>query len=137
MEAILESLGSGLPVLILHFVVTLSILVAGVVIYEWITPYRELQLVREGNTAAAIALSGAILSLGIPLAFSMAVSVSVLDILVWGGVALVIMLVVYRIVDALLKELPRRIEDGEIGAAILLSAVKLAISAITAAAVSG
>ena len=137
MEAIMESLGSGLPVLILHFAVTLSILVAGVVIYEWITPYRELQLVREGNTAAAIALSGAILSLAIPLAFSMAVSVSVLDIIVWGVVALVIMLVVYRIVDALLKELPRRIEDGEIGAAILLSAVKLAISAITAAAVSG
>lgn len=137
MEAIMESLGSGLPVLILHFVVTLSILIAGVIIYEWITPYRELQLVREGNTAAAVALSGAILSLAIPLAFSMAFSVNVLDILVWGGVTLVIMLVVYRIVDALLKELPRRIEDGEIGAAILLSSVKLAIAAITAAAVSG
>ena len=79
----------------------------------------------------------AILSLAIPLAFSMAVSVSVLDILVWGGVTVVILLVVYRIIDFLLKDLPARIENGEIGAAILLSSVKLAVAAITAAAVSG
>lgn len=137
MEPMMESLGAGLPVLILHFAVTLSILVAGVVVYEWITPYPELKLVREGNTAAAIALSGAILSLAIPLAFSMAVSVSVLDILVWGGVTVVILLLVYRIIDFLLKDLPARIEEGQIGAAILMSAVKLAVAAITAAAVSG
>ncbi len=137
MDAMIESLGSGLPVLILHFAVTLSILVAGVIIYEWITPYPELKLVREGNNAAAIALSGAILSLAIPLAFSMAVSVSVVDILVWGGVTLLILLVVYRVIDFLLKDLPSRIENGEIGAAILLSSVKLAVAAITAAAVSG
>ena len=137
MEVMMASLGSGFPVLILHFTATLSILIAGVVIYEWITPYPELKLVREGNNAAAIALSGAILSLAIPLAFSMAVSVSVLDILVWGGVTVVILLIVYRIIDFLLKDLPVRIENGEIGAAILLSAVKLAVAAITAAAVSG
>ncbi|NKB56164.1 MAG: DUF350 domain-containing protein [Alphaproteobacteria bacterium] len=137
MEAMMQSLGSGLPVLILHFAVTLTILIAGVVIYEWMTPYPELKLVREGNTAAAIALSGAMLSLAIPLAFSMAVSVSVIDILAWGGVTLVIMLVIYRLIDFLLKDLPKRIEDGEVGAAILLSGVKLSVSVITAAAVSG
>ena len=137
MEAMMASLGSGFPVLILHFGATLSILISGVVIYEWITPYPELKLVREGNNAAAIALSGAILSLVIPLAFSMAVSVSVLDILVWGGVTIFILLIVYRFIDFLLKDLPVRIENGEIGAAILLSAVKLAVAAITAAAVSG
>lgn len=133
----MESLGSGLPVLILHFAVTLAILTIGVVIYELITPYPELKLVREGNTAAAIALSGAILSLAIPLALSLAVSVSVIDIIAWGGVTVVILLVVYRAIDFLLKDLPKRIENGEIGAAILLSSVKLAVAAITAAAVSG
>lgn len=137
MEAVLESLSSGLPVLIVHFSVTLTMLVVGVIVYEWITPYRELELVRQGNTAAAIALSGAVLSLAIPLAFCMAVSVNILDIVVWGLVTLVILLVVYRLVDFVLKDLPARITNGEIGAAILLSAVKLAIAAITSAAVSG
>ena len=87
--------------------------------------------------AAAIALAGAVLSLAIPLAFSLSVSVSVLDIVAWGVVTLIILLIVYRLIDFLLKDLPARIENGEVGAAILLSAVKLAVAAITAAAVSG
>ncbi len=137
MEAVMGSLASGLPVLVLHFTVTLTILAVGVAIYMWITPYRELALIREDNTAAAIALSGAILSLAIPLAFSMAVSVSVSDIVVWGVATLAILLIVHRLIDFILKDLPARIEAGEVGAAILLSSVKLSVAAITAAAVSG
>lgn len=137
MEAVLESLATGFPVLMLHFAVTLTMLVIGVVIYHWLTPYPELKLIREGNVAAAVALAGAILSLAIPLAFAMSVSVNVFDIIVWGGVTLVILLVVYRVADFLLQGLPRRIEAGEIGPAILLSAIKLSVAAITAAAVSG
>jgi putative membrane protein len=133
----MDSLAAGLPVLILHFAVTVTILAVGMAIYIWMTPYRELELIRGGNVAAAIAMSGAILSMAIPLAFSLSVSVSVLDILAWGGVTLAILLLVYKIIDLLLKDLAARIEGGEIGAAILLAAVKLSVAAITAAAVSG
>jgi putative membrane protein len=133
----MDSLAAGLPVLVLHFAVTVTILVVGVVIYIWMTPYRELELIRGGNVAAAIAMSSAILSMAIPLAFSLSVSVSVIDILAWGGVTLAILLLVYKITDLLLKDLAARIEGGEIGAAILLAAVKLSVAVITAAAVSG
>ena len=44
---------------------------------------------------------------------------------------------VYRIIDFLLKDLPTRIEAGEVGPAILLASVKIGVAAITAAAVSG
>ena len=67
----------------------------------------------------------------------MAGSVGVWDIVLWGLVTLVIVLVVYRVIDFLMKDLPRRIELGELGPAILLAAVKLGVSIITAAAVSG
>jgi putative membrane protein len=133
----MDSLAAGLPVLILHFAVTVTILAVGVTIYIWMTPYRELELIRGGNVAAAIAMSGAIVSMAIPLAFSLSVSVGVADILAWGGVTLAILLLVYKIIDFLLKDLAARIEAGEIGAAILLAAVKLSVAAITAAAVSG
>ncbi len=133
----MDSLAAGLPVLILHFAVTVTILALGVAIYIWMTPYRELELIRGGNVAAAIAMSGAILSMAIPLAFSLSVSVGVTDVLAWGGVTLAILLMVYKIIDLLLKDLAARIEAGEIGAAILLAAVKLSVAAITAAAVSG
>jgi putative membrane protein len=137
MEAVLESLTTGFPVLLLHFLVTVTMLTVGVVIYLWMTPYPEMELIRNGNIAAAISLGAAILSLAIPLAFSMSVSVSVIDIIAWGLVTLAVLLIVYRVIDFLMKDLPKRIEDGEMGPALLLASVKLGVAAITAAAVSG
>ena len=137
MEAVLESFTTGFPVLLLHFLVTLTMLAVGVTVYIWMTPYPELQLIRKGNVAAAVSLGAAIISLALPLALSMAVSVGVLDIIVWGLVTLVIVLVVYRVIDFLMKDLPSRIEAGEMGPAILLASVKLGVAVITAAAVSG
>ncbi|MGI9333173.1 MAG: DUF350 domain-containing protein [Gammaproteobacteria bacterium] len=137
MNAVLESFLSGFPVLILHFAVTVAMLAAGVIIYTLITPHREFRMVRSGNVAAAISLSGAVLGIGIPLAFCMAVSVSVFDILVWGAVTVVIQLAAYFVTDLIMRGLPARIDQGEVAAALLLVAIKLAIAAITAAAVSG
>ncbi|MBO89798.1 MAG: hypothetical protein CMP14_09780 [Rickettsiales bacterium] len=137
MEAVLESFMTGLPVLLLHYLVTLTMLTIGVTVYLWMTPYKELELIRAGNIAAAVSLGATIISLAMPLAFSMSVSVGVWDIVVWGFVTLVIVLIVYRVIDFLMKDLPRRIELGELGPAILLAAVKLGVSIITAAAVSG
>ncbi len=96
-----------------------------------------MQLIRAGNLAAATSFSGAILGLAIPLAFCMATSVSVIDIIIWGFVALVIQLLTFRLADILLRGLPKRIEDGEMGAAILVAAVKLSVALINAAAIAG
>jgi len=137
MEPVIQSFLAGFPVLLLHFSVTLAMLGIGVTIYQWITPYHELELIRAGNNAAAISLSGAIVGLALPLAVCMASSVSVWDIIIWGVVTLVIQLLAYRLGDAVLRGLPARIEAGEIGAAILIAAIKLAVSMINTAAVAG
>lgn len=137
MEAVLHSLLSGFPVLIAHFLVTVGILAIGVITYHFITPYHEIELIREGNVAAAVSLSGVVLGLGIPLAFCLASSVTALDILLWGIVTLIIQLAAYRIADFVLKDLPKRIVNGEIGAALWLVSVKLSVAAINAAAVAG
>ncbi len=132
-----QSFLTGFPTLLLHFSVTLSILAAGIWLYMLITPHKELALIREGNTAAAISLSGAVLGLAIPLAFSMSVSVNVLDILIWGVLALVIQLACFWAMDKLMGELSRRIDEGEMGPAILLAGVKLSVAVVNAAAISG
>ncbi len=137
MDPVLQSLFAGFPILILHFAVTLAMLAVGITIYHLITPYHELRLIRSGNVAAATSIAGAIIGLAIPLAVCMARSVSVWDIVVWGVVTLLIQLLAYRIGDALVKDLPRRIENGEMSAAILVLAIKLAIALINAAAIAG
>ena len=137
MDAVLQSFLVGFPVLVLHFSVTVAMLALGVLVYIWVTPHKEFALVRAGNTAAAISLSAAVLGIGVPLAFCMAASVSVFDIVIWGALVVAIQLLAYKASDLLLKDLPTRIEAGELGPALVLAAVKLAVAAINAAAVSG
>ena len=75
--------------------------------------------------------------MSIPLAICMATSVSVWDIVIWGFVALMIQLLAYRIGDFLVRDLPRRIENGEVGAAVLVVGIKLSVAFINAAAIAG
>ena len=137
MDAAIQSFLAGIPFLLSHFGVTVLMLVIGVFIYMWITSHDERKLIREGNTAAAISLAGAILGLAIPLSFCMASSVNVYDIVIWGIVTLVIQLATFWIIDIWLRDLSKRIEEGQVGTAILLVSVKLAVASINAAAVSG
>jgi len=137
MEAVLQSLMSGLPVLMFHSSVTFAMLAFAVMIYLRITPHDELALIRDGNVAAAISTAGAVLGLTIPLAFCLASSINVWDIVIWGAVTLVLQIIAFFIMDKLLSGLPKRIEDGEVASAVLLVGVKLAIALINAAAIAG
>jgi putative membrane protein len=136
MDAIIQSILSGAPVLALHLVTTFGILVVGMAVYMWITPYEDIRLVREGNTAAAVALGGAFLGLAIPLAGSLAGSVTALDILLWGIITVIVQLICFKVVDLVLKGLPKRIAAGELAAAIFLAFVKVSVGAIVATAVT-
>lgn len=136
-EDALLTLWNGLPVFMVHSAISLVILLAGVAVYMRITAHDELALIRDGNQAAALSLAGAIVGIALPLAFSLSVSVSLWDLIVWGLVALILQLVAFRIADFVLKDISRRIESGEMGAATILVSVKLATAFINAAAVSG
>ena len=137
MSAVVQSFLAGFPVLVLHVSVTFAMLAAAVFIYIKITSYDEIKLIRAGNTAVAVSLSGAIVGLAVPLAFSMASSISVWEVLIWGPVILLLQLIAFRVTDIVLKDLPKRIMDGEMGSAILLVSIKLGAAAINAAAVTG
>ena len=137
MDGAIQSFLSGIPFLLTHFGVTIVMLVVGAFIYIKITSHDEMALIRDGNNAAAVSLSGAILGLAVPLAFCMANSVNVYDIVIWGVVTLIIQLVTFWIIDLWLRDLSRKIEDGQVGTAILLASVKLAVASINAAAISG
>jgi putative membrane protein len=137
MEAIIQSLFTGFPVLILHSSVTLAILIVAVFLYVKITPYDEIALIKDGNTAAAISLSGAIIGFALPLAFAMSSSVTIFEILIWGPVTLLLQLVAFRITDIMLSDLPKRIILGQVGPAIFLVSIKVAVAVINAAAVNG
>jgi putative membrane protein len=128
---------TGFPLTLLHAGVALLVLVLGVALYVLLTPHKEVQLIRDGNAAAAVALAGIMVGLAIPVAVSLHASTSALEICVWGGATIVVQLLVFRVVDMVLTGLPQRIQEGEMSAAALLVGAKLATALILAAAVAG
>ena len=137
LDLIFGGLVNGLPFLISHFVTSGFVLLIGVIIYLFITPMKEIALIRQKNTAAAISFSGALIGLSLPLASSLSVSVSIYEIIVWGLLAIIIQLFCFKAVDILINDLPKRIENGEISASILLFSIKISVALLNSAAISG
>ncbi|MCM8738075.1 DUF350 domain-containing protein [Azospirillum sp. A1-3] len=135
--SILTALGTGLPVLLVQLAVTLALLVAGVAVYTRITPFDERRLVAEGNAAGGLTLAGSIVALAIPLAATLATSTFVLDILLWGVVALILQLVAFAVATLLIRDLRGQIESGNVASAAALVGVQLGVALINAAAMAG
>jgi putative membrane protein len=134
---ILETLGSGLPVLALQFAVTLVLLALGAMVYMLMTPFHERDLIRQGNVAAGLVLAGTLVSLALPLAATLATSTHTLDIVLWGLVALAIQLAAFRLAAALLPGLREMIEGGNAAAACTLTGIQLAVALLNAGAMAG
>jgi putative membrane protein len=135
MDALSQSL-SGLPAFLLYFGLGLALFVVFLAVYSAVTPYRELALIRDGNPAAAISLAGATIGFVLPLASAIAHSVSPLDMLVWGLIALVAQVVVYFAVAKLVPHFAEAIPAGRVAPATLSATVSLAVGLLNAAAMT-
>ena len=135
-SAEVQAFASGFPVMVMHLIVTLLLLVAGATVYAMLTPWKEISLIRNGNSAAAVAFGGVLAGLAIPLAASLSASNSTIEIVIWGFATVIVQLLAFRLTDMILAGLPDRIREGEISAAVLLVAAKLAVALILAAAVT-
>jgi putative membrane protein len=132
MDILQHSIG-GLPAFLLYLATSLALLALFIVIYIWITPYRELTLVREGNVAAAASLSGTILGFVVPLAHAVALSVNLADMALWGFIALVVQLLVFFAVTHIIPGVARDIPENRLAPGILLGALSLGTGILNAA----
>ena len=135
MDAVITSLYNGLPIFMLHGGTAILMLIVGAFIYSKITPWNELDLILEGNTAAAVSFSGAILGIAIPLAAALSSSISIWEIVVWGSVAIILQITVFLILDLVLPNLSEQIKANKIAAGIFIASNKIALALMNAAAV--
>jgi putative membrane protein len=133
----IQAFATGFPVTLLHAGVTVTILAAAAAVYVMLTPHKEITLIRDGNTAAAVSLGGVLVGLAIPLAISLKASTTIIELGLWGVAITLVQLLIFRLVDLILRGLPKRIQEGEMAAAALLVGAKIATALILAAAVSG
>ncbi len=137
MEPALNSLATGLPWLIFYLMVVTVIYLLGIIIYVRLTPHKELQLVQEGNMAAAVSFSALVIGLALPLAACLVNKFGLIDVAIWGTVSLFLQLFLFRVTDAIFRGMPERIEANEVPAATVLAAFKIAGSLMLAVAIMG
>jgi putative membrane protein len=103
-------------------------------IYQWVTPYNEAKLIREGNVAAALALGGALVGYVLPLASALSNTVTLVEFCAWAALAGVIQIAAFTLVRIVaMKDVSARIENGEIAAGLYLMSISLAVGLLNAA----
>jgi putative membrane protein len=119
-----------------YLAVALALLAVFVTLYIRVTPYREIALIREGNMAAAFSLSGSLLGFIIPLSAAVQNSVSLIDMAIWGHIAMVVQIAAFVVVKLLIPGLTQDIAAGKGAQGFFLGALSLGVGLLNAACMS-
>ncbi|WP_119681357.1 DUF350 domain-containing protein [Indioceanicola profundi] len=125
-----------LPLYFLFLGTGVILIALAVAIYVMITPYREITLIREGNSAAAISLGGTVIGLSIALFSIASGTYDVLDLALWGAVALASQIAVFVLVSFKLPGFRQGIESDRVGYGITLGAFSIAMGILNAGSLS-
>lgn len=109
------------------------LLAAFLAAYTLLTPIREWELIRAGNTAVSLALSGAMIGFALPLASAIAHSDSVIESVITAAIALVIQLAAYAAMRLLRRDATAALERGDMAEAILCAALSVTLGILNAA----
>jgi putative membrane protein len=130
----LHGFGASALAFVVAFVAAGLFTVIFKVVYQWVTPYNEGKLIREGNVAAALALGGALVGYVLPLASALSNTVTLLEFCAWAALAGVLQIAAFTLVRVVvMKDVAARIEKGEIAAGVYLLSISLAVGVLNAA----
>ena len=115
------------------FVVAVVLTIIFVGVYSAVTRHNEIKLIKENSAAAAAAFSGALIGFALPLASAMVNSVTIIEMVVWGAIALVVQIIVYLLVRLPMPRISERITANEVAAGIWLGAASLVGGILNAA----
>ncbi|MBI4989520.1 MAG: DUF350 domain-containing protein [Rhodocyclales bacterium] len=124
---------STLPSFLAYFAIAVAILAAFLFAYTQFTPYREVALIRDGNTAAAISLSGTLVGFALPVANVIENSHNLIDLALWSAIACAVQFVTYLVARMTLPQLAQDIPAGKTAPAIFLAALSVGVGLINAA----
>ena len=130
----LHGFGASALAFVVAFVAAGLFTVIFKIVYQWVTPYNEGQLIREGNVAAALALGGALVGYVLPLASALSNTVTLLEFCAWAALAGVLQIAAFTLVRVVvMKDVASRIEKGEVAAGVYLMSISLVVGVLNAA----
>lgn len=110
------------------------LLAIGVVLFEVTTKSKEMELIRQGKKAAVYVFGGRILGLAIVLYSSITNSVSILDMVLWGALAIVFQIVLFYLADLIIPRISmtKEIDANNEAVGLLLLFLSISIGLIIA-----
>ena len=123
---------NSLPAFAGYFATALALLAVFVVLYIFVTPYNEMALIREGNTAAAVSLGGAMIGYALPIAVAVATSHNIASMIGWGVVACIVQLMAYIVARLVLPQIVLNIPLGKVASGLFLATLSLATGILNA-----
>ena len=121
---------------LVYLLVALAYLGVFIALYIRVTPYREIQLIREGNMAASFSLSGSILGFIVPLCSAVQHSVSLVDMAIWGVIAMLVQIAAFVVVKLAIPSVTEDIPANKGSAGFFLGSVSLGVGLLNAACMS-
>ncbi len=118
-----------------------AIVLVGIFLYLYaiVTPYDDYEMIfNENNIGASLGFGGAIIGVSIPLYSALVSSVSFLDFVVWGVVAITIQLIFALLITRCNGKysFTKQISDGNISAGLLMAFLSISIGLINAGSMS-
>ena len=127
---------TAVPSFFAYFGVAIALIAVFLLVYVNVTPYEEFELIRAGNPAAAVSLSGALFGFVMPVANAIAHSESLADLAAWGGVAGVVQILAYLAARHAFPQMALDIPAGKVAPAIFLAMLSMSVGLINAACMS-
>ena len=124
---------SGLPYFLLYFGIAVALVALYLFVYALVTAHNEFALIRQNVLSAALSLGLSLIGFALPLSSAIVHARSVVDLILWGLVAIAVQIVIYWLVRLVVPNLSERIASGEMSAALFLGSASLAGGIINAA----
>ncbi len=124
---------TNLSEFLIYFVVASALALFFVFVYTRVTRHDELALIKKNSTAAAVAFSGSLIGFALPLASIKIYSLNVIELVLWGVIALIVQVLVYLLIRLPMPRISERIEADEVAAGIWLGACSMVAGILNAA----
>jgi putative membrane protein len=102
-------------------------------VYLKVTPFDELALIRDGNIAALLSFSGALVGFCLTLASSIAHNATLIAVLVWALGAMIVQVLAYAVLTRLIPGMNEAIEARNTAMGGLMGSASLVVGIINAA----
>lgn len=108
--------------IIVSVIVIILLQLLGMVIFSWMTPYKDMEELKKGNKAAALAMGGKFLGTAIILGVAAYTNTSIWFMMLWFAVGYVCLIAAYWIFELFTPgfKVSDHLKEGNVAVGILL-----------------